>query len=254
MDYYKGNALYSHIDTNNITTHDFVSGNMWQLVYGDNTCNPKLLVLAIGSTTNDYNGAFSDKEKKAFDLLQLLSKKSGVPLKIVKFNAEAASVENVIVYDDLEQKGRSLSMEELSNMFKSYGLPVSNTQTAKYVNDMTSSAYHNWQRSSLGRELTVSDIDLWKLNDDGSINSIYELKRSFISIEKWNPYPDDYRNFQLISNLANLSSIAFKIAYNVRQTNPFKEDISTIKVFNVDFSKKPPISFQGVYDTNKFFD
>lgn len=143
-------------------------------------------------------------------------------------------------------------MPQLSEMFGSFGLPVSNTHTAKYLNDATSSAFHKWQRSSLGAALMVSDIDLWRLSDAGNPELVFELKRSYIDLSKWKPYPDDYRNFKLISNLCNLAGIQFKIIYNQRLTNPFNDKIDKLKIFSLDFSKTPPITEDGIILLDEF--
>ena len=107
-------------------------------------------------------------------------------------------------------------MPELSKLFASIGLPVSNTHTAKYLNDRTSSAYHNWQRNSLGAALTVSDIDLWRVSETGDPEIVFELKRSYYDLSRWKPFTDDYRNFMLISNLCQRAGTHFKIIYNQR--------------------------------------
>ena len=253
MNYYRGNAIYNHIAQNELNNFKFVSGNMWQLVYGDKNCIPKVLVLVIGSTNHSYNAPFSVDEITAFNLLNKLSIKAKLPIGIIKFNSDENDIEKVKFHGSLTEPETEISMSELTEKFNSIGIPTSNTPTRKYLNDKISSAYHKWQRASLGSSITVSDIDLWKVNDNGDIETFYELKRSFYSIDRWKPFTDDYRNFQIVSNLAQLSEVDFDIVYNVRQKNPFKDDISTIKVFSVDFTQKPPISLKGIYSQNEFF-
>jgi hypothetical protein len=253
MDYYKSNAIYEHIETNQIPNFKFCVGNMWQLVYGDSNCEPKLLVLAIGSSSIGYDNKLSINEIDAYNLLKQLADKRELPLVCIKFNTELEGIERVKKYNDTEEQGAEITLSELSGLFAESGLPVSNTSTAKYLNDRTSSAYHKWQRGHLGRSLTVSDIDLWNLNNDGSIKRVIELKRSFIDINRWKPYPDDYRNFQLISKTVLPCRIRFGIVYNVRHKNPFNDDISRIKVFPVNFNKRPPITLLGIYNKDDFF-
>lgn len=48
MRYYKSNALYEYITAKHLQRFKFVVGDAWQLVYGDNSCNPLLLILASG--------------------------------------------------------------------------------------------------------------------------------------------------------------------------------------------------------------
>ena len=253
MNYYKGNAIYDYINANQLINFKFCSGNLWQLVYGDSNCVPKLLALVIGANNNQYNIGYTQHQIDAFNLLNTFAASCNLPIKVIKFNTDV-EIENVLVADNVTNQPTEITLAELREIFSQNGLPVSNTSTAKYLNDKTSSAYHKWQRGHLGRALTVSDIDLWKLTPTGAVQRIYELKRSYIAIGNWNPYPDDYRNFQLLSVLANQANIRLGIVYNVRKTKPtFHDDISSIKVFKVDFTKAPPIKLVGMYDTNGFF-
>ena len=251
MEYYKSNAIYKHIDKKQLNRYKFVSGNAWQLVYGDNSCNPLLLILAVGVAINEIDEEPTSEEKYAFSLLHAIADKTNLPIRYIRFASDVDEVENVRLSDGSFVYS-VLSMPELSDLFASYDLPVSNTKTAKYLNDRTSSAYHNWQRNSLGAALTVSDIDLWRINDLGEPEIIFELKRSYYELIGWQPFRDDYSNFKLISNLCNKASIKFKIMYNKRTTNPFKEYIDNLKIFSVDFSKNPPITENGIITLQEF--
>lgn len=224
---------------------------MWQLVYGDANCNPKLLVLASGVNSNSYRPELSTDEQEAFTVLQQISEKSGIPLRVVKFNIDLQEVSEVITYKMGEQPQR-VSMDGLRNLFSLDGVPVSNTPTRKYLNDASSSAYHNWQRESLGRNLKVSDFDLWKMDAYGNPIELYELKRSFISLERWQPYTDDYNNFRLIYNVLRGTNVTFKIVYNVRRKNPWFDDVSYLKLFNVDFGSPTPIRYEGTLSLAEF--
>lgn len=250
MEYYKSNALYEYITANNIQHFKFVVGNAWQLVYGDNGCNPLVLIFAVGVSHAELNNKPSNAEKEAFNLLAITGQKANLPVRFIRFPSDVAEVESVNVCDSTFNY-KEVSMPELSAMFGSFGLPVSNTKTAKYLNDRTSSAYHNWQRNSLGAALTVSDIDLWRINQAGDPEIVFELKRSYYDLARWKPFADDYRNFKLISNLCNKANMQFKIIYNQRIKNPFQDKIDRLKIFTLDFSKNPPITEDGIIMLNE---
>ena len=182
---------------------------------------------------------------EAFNFLSIAAGNANLPIRYIRFSSDVESVENVRVSDGSFVYS-TLSMPELSSLFGSFGLPVSNSQTAKYLNDAASSAFHKWQRSSLGSALTVSDIDLWRVSESGIPELIIELKRSYYDLPRWKPFTDDYRNFRLISNFCNKSSIKFKIIYNQRLTNPFEDKIDKLKIFSVDFSSNTPITEEGI--------
>lgn len=251
MEYYKSNAIYDHIVQKQLSQYKFVSGNAWQLVYGDNSCNPLLLILAAGVPYEEINNEPTAEERFAFSLLQFIADKAKLPIRYIRFASDVDEIENVRLSDSSFVYS-VLSMPELSDLFASFGLPISNTRTAKYLNDRTSSAYHNWQRGSLGVALTVSDIDLWRINDLGEPEIVFELKRSYYELNRWQPFTDDYNNFRLISNLCNKASIQFKIIYNKRTKNPFREHIDSLKTFSVDFSKNPSITEDGIITLPEF--
>lgn len=251
MSYYKSNALYEALQAAGASHFKFVVGDAWQLVYGNNQCTPLLLVFAKGVESTQLNSQLPDEDLEAVKLFRYCSEKAGLPLSVIKFPVDSEEVTEVRFTTGTEFE--SVSMQDLSSRYAAYGLPVSDTPTAKYLNDKTSSAYHKWQRSSLGRDLTVSDIDLWKLDNNGKPQIILELKRSFYSLDKWEPYRDDYKNFKLLSNLCNAAGINFMIAYNIRVTKPkFKDDPSEIALFDVDFSKTPPIAKRGTVTFDEF--
>lgn len=250
--YYKSNALYDYIIDNNLNSFEFVSGNLWQLVYADANCIPRLLVLVSGVEGAHIYKPISNNECKAYNRIQELSSLSGVPNLFVRFKID----QDINGFHILLQNNSFAQIEvaKLTQIFSNYGLPISENVTKKYLNDKTSSAYHNWQRGSLGSALKVTDIDLMKINPlTGSIGVIYELKRSYICINTWNPYPDDYNNFRILRNLLLNTGITFKIAYNVRTTKPtWNDNISVIKLFNVTADDNNLIRYDRTVQLNDF--
>lgn len=251
MPYYKSNAVYEYISANNLTKFSFVTGNAWQLVYGNNSCEPLVLIFAVGVPLAALNAAPSNDEKEAFNLLSVAGANAKLPVRYIRFACDVDEVKTVCVSDHTFIYS-SLSMQQLSALFGSFGLPVSDTQTTKYLNDKTSGTYHNWQRSSLGAALTVSDIDLWRLNKNGNPEFIFELKRSYYDLHHWKPFADDYRNFMLISNFCNMAGLQFRIIYNQRIKSPFEDKIDKLKIFTVDFSKTSAITENGIIMLNEF--
>lgn len=245
--YYKTNALYEHITANTWNQYEFVSGDMWELVYGDNSSIPKLLVMVIGVVASEFENDLNERELKAIERMKELSNKSNLPLVCVRFVIDINEIEFVQFSKD-NKLFEKLTLSDLRDQFSEFGLPVQNTSTVKYLNDKTSSAYHKWQRNSLGSSLTVSDIDLWGLDTKMNSKIIFELKRSYYSLERWEPFRDDYSNFRLISNLCKLSELKFYIIYNQRIKTPFKDVIDKIKLFDVDFTKTPPITNKGIHE------
>jgi len=250
LEYYKSNALYEYISSKQLPRFKFVVGNAWQLIYGDNSCRALVLIFAVGVPNSEIENLPSDAERDAFNLLIIAGNHAHLPVKYIRFACDVEEVETVRVSDHTFSY-TTLSMVQLSQLFGSFGLPVSNTHTAKYLNDKTSSAYHKWQRTSLGAALTVSDIDLWRLSDAGLPEIIFELKRSYYDLSKWKPFTDDYRNFQLISDLCSRAGMQFKIIYNQRIKTPFEDKIDRLKIFTVDFANTPAITENGIILLNE---
>ena len=251
MEYYKSNAIYEYLTSKKLPQFKFVVGNAWQLIYGDNSCHPVVLIFAVGVQHSHIDNPPSIEDQEAFSLLSLAGVNAKLPVRYIRFSSDVEEVETVRVSDGSFVYS-ALSMSELSQLFGSFGLPVSNTHTAKYLNDKTSSAYHKWQRTSLGAALTVSDIDLWHLSETGNPEIVFELKRSYIDLSNWQPFTDDYRNFMLISNLCRKAGMQFKIIYNQRIKTPFQDKIDRLKIFSVDFSKSPSITTDGIITLTEF--
>lgn len=239
MPYYQTNAVYEGLRG---IEHDFlwVSGNAWTLIYGDSNATPRAVVLVVGLSWQE--------SPNVLKLMKKISSVAGLPFFSVCFDDSSSEIETVNVTFNQDDLGE-ISLSELKHLFAKIGLPVKQGQARKYVNDATSSAYHNWQRDSLGA-IVVSDIDLFRKGGGGFPAEIIELKRSYYSLEKWRPFSDDYMNFNLLLNLANACGIRLKIAYNVRHKNPFYDDVSSLTVF--DYSVHGSPRFLGQYDFMSF--
>jgi hypothetical protein len=230
LKYYKSNAVYEALLK--IKNHQFVwvSGNAWTLVYADSNVMPKLLVLAYGASWS--------KQSDVIRAFEYVSETSGIPLCFIEFDDHANEIETVTVHSSTFEP-TILSLEELKIFFHENGLPVNTGVCAKSINDAESSAYHKWQRVNLGN-IVVTDIDLFRLDNERKPIEIIELKRSYYALNRWAPFSADFANFNLLLTLSNSASLKFHIAYNLRETKPvFNDDASKIVVFNYTAANKP---------------
>lgn len=240
--YYSTNALLEHIRKNNIPGFIAPSRNTWQLLYGNST-TPKLLVLLVGlehslSEVKEYNLKLFNK--KDLQVMRTLSSRKETNLLLVAFSIKDEEISEVLL-GNINGYFEKVTMQQLAERFKEEGLNIKNTKTQKYLNDKTSSAYHNWQRDSLGSSITVVDFDLWGLDSSGNIRCFYELKRSRVSLSRWEPYKDDFANFKMVLNFLSDTSIDFKIAYNFYDKEV--EDINNIKVFKMFLNQRGEVSY-----------
>lgn len=251
MKYYTENALYSYITQNCDKSFFYLSKNRWMIVYGNGNLQPKVLIYLAGLSDKEYNSnliKYSDHEnmktveKIAFDV--------NLPFMFVGFNENADKMTEVKIIDKDNDDFKTITTDELLNVYKSYGLFIDKSSSVKEINKSYSNVYQMWQ-ISLGGRLVVSDIDLIKFENERAI-FVFELKRSKIALDKWKPYPADYNNFKLISNVFAKSNTNFYIVYNYRQEYPFKDDISKLKIFKVNNDANNFIEFDGYYTLESF--
>ncbi|MCD9481336.1 hypothetical protein [Photobacterium phosphoreum] len=241
MAYYTSNAIYERLSSQGKVNYYWVSENAWILVYGDNLFIPKVIVLVF----NNY----WIKEAEIIRQTCNIAKSAKLPMLQIEFDCTKQTIDSVNVAH-FYSIFRCLRLNDLTGLFASFGLPVQNGITAKAINSAASSAYHNWQRNNLGRNIVVADIDLMKIKDDETI-IVLELKRSFYDLEVWEPYLEDYSNFYVLENLCNLSNNKFFIIYNKRTTKPTVfDDESKISVFS--FNQGSPKK-EGVFDFEQLF-
>ncbi|TMS61768.1 hypothetical protein [Pseudoalteromonas sp. S3173] len=241
MAYYTSNAIYERLFSQGKTNYHWVSENAWILVYGDDNFTPKVIVLA-------FNNHWI-KEAEIIRQTCNIAKSANLPMLQIGFDCTKETIDSVNVAH-FDSVFNCLLLNDLTALFESFGLSVQNGITAKAINSAASSAYHNWQRNNLGRNIVVADIDLMKIKDDGTI-IVLELKRSFYDLKEWKPYPADYSNFYVLENLCNLSSNKFFIVYNKRTTKPvFFDDASKISIFS--FNQGSPKK-EGEFDFEQLF-
>ena len=246
---YTGNAVYPAIEQSP-HKEDFlwVAGDAWLLAYADTSLNPKVLayVKMINGTPLSY--VPNEKDSRLKQSLRNLASPLGIPDVEILIDGSKPLEEVALT---VQNGSRSVvNLSQLADVFASFGLPRNPDESVKPINKASSSAYHDWQRAYLGGDITVSDIDLIRLRG-GTVFELVELKRSYKSIEDWEPYSVDFPNFQVIWNLTRASRLRLTILYNRRQTRPvFFDDPSAVAIFSLDFAVSPPWKRLGSF----FFD
>ncbi len=241
MAYYNGNGVYDYLAQHEEGRDFFWTGkDIWILVYGNADCEPMVLTVA---SANRPDAAFTNEEKNAVDMAAWLAGESGISVNFVRFDP-ARPMDQVGYCEPGMKKVSVISSDALRGHFSKYGLKMNDMGAGKMINDRSSSPYHEWQRTYMGNSVVVSDIDLLQLRNHLPVK-IIELKRSYITLDRWTPYTDDYDNFILLSRLAVKSNMEFLIVYNRRIKNPFLDDISRLKFFRFDHREDPYCRFLG---------
>lgn len=239
MRYYQSNAIYDRLQRQDNHSLAWAAANAWTLVYGNGNSDPTTLALVAGRSWIPQSEIIS--------AVKYLGERSGTPTIEIYFDDSVDQIEDVKVRFDRSDLTR-VSLVELKSIFSEFGLSVTTGSVSKAINSASSSAYHNWQRANLGH-ITVSDIDLFRIDEHGIPNEIIELKRSYIGLDSWKPFPADYANFNLLMKMARSSSLAMTIAYNVRHRDPFFDDASKVSIF--DYSDRGP-NRRGIFTFDEF--
>lgn len=245
MSYYKSNAIYEEIERLGFKQFLVPAGNSWFLIYGDSRCNPVVIVFVFGYSVL---GNTEYLERASF-VLSTISLKSGIPYLKISFDDSIREINSV----NLESRSGigEITLSELKDIFFELGLPVKQGLCQKAINDASSSAYHNWQRQNLG-QIVVADMDLFRLNDHGFPEEIIELKRSYIPLNNWTPFRQDYANFNLLTKVTYRCSCLFHILYNLRTKTPWFDDPSIITLFS--YSESLGANKLGQYTFQQFVD
>lgn len=228
--YYSWNALYEQLEATGCREFCWAVGNSWVLLYGDTRGVPRLVAYTTGASTKELDALSIVQMQATLGLAEQLARRAGLPFAMIEFDDRSGEISEVSLNRTI------VTLVELKEWFSKFGLAVKGNETGaslKAINDASSSAYHNWQRSALG-QITVADIDLVRINaNTGEPMAIYELKRSYIALDKWWPFRADYPNFNLVSTFAGMANINFFIAYNVRHKTPkFFDDVSRLRIFS----------------------
>lgn len=248
MDYYVGNGVYDFLSKCKEKENYFwTSENFWILVYGDSNYEPKVVTVASG---NPLNIVITEAEMKAVKVARQLVEGTDIGVNFVRFDP-CKPINQVAYWNPGMARIPIISSEELKNRFRQYGLEMNEMSAHKSINDKSSSPYHDWQRAHMGDSVIVADIDLIRYQGE-EIREIIELKRSYIDIEKWEPYKQDYKNFILLSKLARRRKLDFFIVYNHRTKTPFFDDVSKLKIFAFDHRRQICCRFLGYRNIYQF--
>jgi hypothetical protein len=235
--YYQTNAVYEKLIEYDATDFVWTSGNAWILLYGNSQSQVKAIIFVLGKTTESLKGDELNRLKNAEKFALDLAERASVKFATIVFDDTIKEISEVTLNSEL------VSLEHLTGWFEDAGLSVRQGVTGKAINDASSSAYHNWQRQYLGA-IRVSDIDLIYA-PTGKVSTICELKRSYITLDRWSPFSADFANFDLVKDLCSKANVEFRIIYNVRHKAPkVFDDASRISIYKYSASTGPVITRQ----------
>lgn len=247
--FYTGNAIYQLLDSTK--NYKYTAENLWILVYGNRDCEPKVILLLSGYENSIYESkSLKQEESEIMIYAEQISKRSGVPMLYVRFNKDLPKINEVQIM--VNGRFKKISLDEYTEILTGFGILKNNIGCKKPINSKASNVYHLWQ-INCGLDITTSDIDLIKIDDNLDITDVYELKRSTIKMDEWEPFSNDYNNFILLSKLLSKCNINFYIMFNEYRKTPFYDDISMFKFYKVNYNKQLILENLGKKSLLDFF-
>jgi hypothetical protein len=251
VSFYSGTVLYDELARSGEGRFIWVSGDAWCLVYGDADASPKLAVFVEAVREDDVAARMARDRKAVRDAFFRLATAAGLPRLHVRFLVDS-SLDRVWLVDD-ERVQEEIPLQELASQFARAGVPVSEGAAIKQINKQSSSSYHDWQRMALGGSITVSDLDLFRLDGDGNVIEVIEIKRSRIALDRWKPYAQDYDNFLLLGRFLAASGVPLTISYHLYSAGPpRKEDTRELTVWRVSVESRELVTALGQVDLATF--
>lgn len=214
--------------------------HQWILLYGNRRAEPRLCLIV--SAVRQADQQWSEFEKKAWKIFSPLK----VPCRILRF---PKNFEPPFLFSDGKKTTQTTPQTLYDDLFAPFAIEKARQRKPKAINDRISSHYHHWQRQNLAAETIVSDFDLIEYTPDFFPIRIFELKRSFIEVEKWKPFRRDYPNFSLLAN-AFAEKTRIYIVYNRFTKNPPHDDISQLALFRVLKHKNNTLKIYPFYIQN----
>ena len=223
MHKYESNGIYNFLRETE-GTHNFMLVDITKsvlIVSKKDTMEPMLLVLddriqkdEVGKDFGEVNG-----ESEALFVGGKLSEKVNIPLVIIRYVdteeelSDASSIEIFLKKPFMEICEEGGNLQDLIDLFNRLGIKAYREEQSpeKDENDSLSSGFHKWQREHLNIGI-FSDIDLVRICNE-EVVAIYELKRSYISMEEWRPYLDDINDYIMLIRFCEVANIPFSVVF-----------------------------------------
>lgn len=235
-EFYQGNGIYQYLWERELFGRYFwASGNMWTLLYANLDGEPVTLCFASRvDREEELLRPATEEEAQVYRPFRRLAEQAQMPLFTLRFVEDGLPCRQFHVKLHGDKLSRLVSSEELLDWLRQTGLRFQGGAAHKQVNDRPSSSFHLWQRIHMGTSIVAADLDLMRMEGE-RFDTLYELKRSFQSLEAWTPYGADRVNYLAQLQLARRAGAKFQTVYNVRHTKPsFFDDVSRLKIYDMD--------------------
>jgi hypothetical protein len=250
MAFYTGSRLPEDLEAVGADQFVWVTEDAWCLVYGDSNCDPKVALFVEAVDSEALEDESPDWNIAVRDIFFGLAEQAGLKRYHLRFAVDAPLISMI----NVTRTGcHSVTLAELAEALADCGLPVDHGNAGKPINTQSSSSFHTWQRQALGGQMTATDLDLIRVDDDGQVLEVIEIKRSKYSLESWSPFRADFNNFRLLSRFLSPSGVPLTLSYHLLTDGPRRsEDTSELTLWSVDESSAGLVTNLGRFTLAEF--
>lgn len=118
VNYYESNAIYDYLLKEKYNNFLFAKKDIWLVVYGNDKCEPKLLVVIMASTREHYlNLEFTELELSIIETARKLSDISGIDYKLIRYCKDESELFCVQYINYKTKRYKNIQMNHLAKVF-----------------------------------------------------------------------------------------------------------------------------------------
>lgn len=148
-----------------------------------------------------------------------LSKQSGLAFFLIGYPISGGTWFHVTSPLDPLNTGKPLVVRESSlpkTIQENFNTSFGTSGTNKAVNKSTSDWFQVWARENLPREYVRLNIDGLIVDSNNEPKILLETKRSYISVDNWEPWENDSRNYCLQDKFCKKNDLNFLTIYHIK--------------------------------------
>lgn len=226
-------------------------------LYGEPSGSDTELVGVSYNAAGRWNELNQARHQRRLNALVRISEDAGVPGIWIgetdgKFGAggDKKEVGEISHTEDISCSPMSVAVNDLAQVIRdSFDSDVTPPKTGQTYTTEAIDGFQEFAQDALG--LVAIDIDVLGLSDDGTVQSLTEIKRTGFNLEDWYPFTkgkrNDMRNYNLQIDTAHRID-ARPLLIN-HPTRGFLDETDTVYLYDLDGDQMNTIRKQGTKDT-----
>ncbi|MEO8891651.1 MAG: hypothetical protein ABI417_08975 [Coleofasciculaceae cyanobacterium] len=207
-----------------------VSGETGDLLVWGERVNNDIRLLGLSYNTSTTSQALQENNHPLLSSGNKIAQQINLPLVRIIYPANLNTDPNSALNIDGERVEREEASAKIQHKF---GTQYKLFGTTKLVNRSTNDAFQDWARVNLPQNYIRIDLDAILHVEDQKPALIIEVKRSTqVSVQRWEPYIADIRNYYIVDLLAKKAGLKF-ITLNHAYRDSLVSDESIIGIHNI---------------------